>query len=107
MDPCQRRRSDDTVYIYENRIQSDKAIYRQWYVGFHNVLLYLLELIFGTYVQMVERQNSRLVAGIQEQSKEGWTGPQLDSVDYGKPVTHQLLDVDGLLWRPPGPRRSV
>jgi len=98
VNPCQRCKSDDTVCIYGKRIKSDKAIYRQGYVAFHGVLLSLRELMLGRYVQMIERQNTRLVAGVQElyrriQSKEGWTGPQLDNVDQGKPVTHQALGV--------------
>lgn len=51
---------------------------------------------------MLERQHTQLIAGLQElyrrtQPGEGWVGPRPDSVNYGQPLTHKILEVLGVL----------
>lgn len=58
--------------------------------------------ILTRYVQMLERQQSQLIAGIQlmyrsMQKGEGWTGPPLDHDAYGQPLTHKVLEGLGIL----------
>ena len=56
----------------------------------------------ASYVQMLERQQVQLIAGLQElynrtQTGVGWTAPPLEPVNYGQPLTHKILDGLGVL----------
>ena len=51
---------------------------------------------------MLERQNEQLSAGLQElyrraQDSCNWTEPRLEVGDHNQPLTHQILDVLGVL----------
>ena len=55
-----------------------------------------------SYVEMLEQQQSQLVAGLQELygrivRGQGWMGPRLDDGDVGPPRTHDILDRLGVL----------
>jgi hypothetical protein len=54
------------------------------------------------YVEMLENQQSQLVAGLQElykrvQSGQGWTGSPLKETSHGGPLTHDILESLGAL----------
>ena len=54
------------------------------------------------YVEMLERQQKQLVAGLQElyrrtQSGLGWDGPPLKETGHGTPLTHDILERLGAL----------
>lgn len=62
----------------------------------------LFPLTFHRYVQMLERQQSQLIAGIQilyqsMQNGHRWTGPPLEHDAYGQPLTHQILQGLGVV----------
>lgn len=64
----------------------------------------------GSYVEMLESQQTQLVAGLQElyrrlQSGEGWTGPALRESSRGTPLTHDILERLGALK--PDPKTGV
>jgi len=57
---------------------------------------------YYSYVQMLARQHTQLIAGLQElyrrtQTGEGWVGPLPDPVNYGQPLTHKILEALGVL----------
>ncbi|KAL6718993.1 Fluconazole resistance protein 1 [Lecanora helva] len=82
--PCTRCKSDDAICAYGKHKKSDKIVFRKG------------------YVQMLERQQAQLIAGLQElyrrtQTGEGWTAPTLEPSHYGQPLTHKILEGLGLL----------
>lgn len=51
---------------------------------------------------MLERQHAQLIAGLQKlyrltQNGDGWTGPRLEDVNHGQPLTHKILEALGVL----------
>ena len=59
-------------------------------------------LTIYSYVQMLERQHRQLSAGLHElyrraQSCRSWTGPCLEFGDHDQPLTHEILEVLGVL----------
>ena len=59
-------------------------------------------LTIYSYVQMLERQQAQLIAGLQEfyrrtQNGEGWTGPRLELGNHNQPLTHKVLEALGVL----------
>ena len=66
------------------------------------LLLQQNSLTIYSYVQMLERQHGQLSAGLQElyrraQSCRSWTGPCLEFGDHDQPLTHEILEVLGVL----------
>jgi hypothetical protein len=62
----------------------------------------LSNLITSRYVEMLENQQSQLVAGLQElykrvQSGQGWAGSPLKETSHGGPLTHDILERLGAL----------
>jgi hypothetical protein len=60
------------------------------------------ELTSGRYVEMLEQQQTQLVAGMQElynrlQRGKGWPGQPLREVSGGHPLTHDILERLDLL----------
>lgn len=54
-------------------------------------------LTFNRYVQMLERQQEQLVAGVHELYRriltgQGWPGPRIDTSMCGQPLTHKILE---------------
>ena len=47
---------------------------------------------------MLERQHAQLIAGLQKlyrhtQNGGGWTGPRLEDMNHGQPLTHEILEA--------------
>jgi hypothetical protein len=70
------------------------------------VLLAALFLTQRRYVEMLEQQQSQLVAGLRElyrklQARESWPGSPLENVLDGHPLTHDILERLDLLHSSP------
>ncbi|KAL8759338.1 MAG: hypothetical protein Q9184_003652 [Pyrenodesmia sp. 2 TL-2023] len=82
--PCSRCRSDDAICAYVKHQQFDKIVYRKG------------------YVQMLERQQAQLIAGVQKfhsiaQKGESLATEPLESNGRGQPLVHQILQRLGVL----------
>ncbi|KAL8899885.1 MAG: hypothetical protein Q9207_005972 [Kuettlingeria erythrocarpa] len=82
--PCSRCRSDDAICAYVKHQQFDKIVYRKG------------------YVQMLERQQAQLIAGIQKfhsmtQKGDPLPTDPLESNGRGQPLVHQILQRLGVL----------
>lgn len=113
--PCSRCKSDNAICVFGERKKSHDKIYPKGCV-----LLLRTRLQFATcraiphptcqpmliyprsYVEMLENQQSQLVAGLQElykrvQNGQGWTGSPLKETSHGGPLTHDILERLGAL----------
>lgn len=82
--PCSRCKSDNAICVFGERKKSHDKIYPKG------------------YVEMLENQQSQLVAGLQElykrvQNGQGWTGSPLKETSHGGPLTHDILERLGAL----------
>ncbi|KAI9834241.1 MAG: hypothetical protein M1819_003079 [Sarea resinae] len=82
--PCSRCRSDNAICVFGDRKKSHDKIYPKG------------------YVEMLERQQAQLVAGLQEfylraQTGQSWVGGPLQEADNGRPLTHEILKRLGAL----------
>ncbi|KAL2046311.1 hypothetical protein N7G274_001758 [Stereocaulon virgatum] len=80
--PCSRCKSDDAICAYGKHKKSDKIVFRKG------------------YVQMLERQHTQLIAGLQElyrRIQAGESFPALELGHHGQPFTHKILESLGAL----------
>ena len=112
--PCSRCKSDNAICVFGERKKSHDKIYPKGCVPFFfkqpsspwhcsSIIPVLLSnLITSRYVEMLENQQSQLVAGLQElykrvQNGQGWTGSPLKETSHGGPLTHDILERLGAL----------
>ncbi|KAJ8611239.1 hypothetical protein MRB53_038083 [Persea americana] len=81
--PCSRCKADNAICVFGERKKSHDKIYPKG------------------YVEMLEQQQSQLVAGLQAmykrlQKAQAWTGPTLQEAN-GYPLTHDILAALDLL----------
>lgn len=82
--PCSRCKADNAICVFGERKKSQDKVYPKG------------------YVEMLEQQQSQLVAGLRElysrlQKGEGWPGAPLREVAGGHPLTHDILERLDLL----------
>ncbi|KAK0513190.1 hypothetical protein JMJ35_004176 [Cladonia borealis] len=82
--PCTRCKNDDAICAYGKHRKSDKTVFRRG------------------YVQMLERQHTELIAGLQElyrriQAREPFPSHPLEPAYNGQPLTHKILEALGVL----------
>ncbi|KAI5302072.1 hypothetical protein KEM56_001066 [Ascosphaera pollenicola] len=82
--PCGRCRSDNAICVFGERKKAHDKVYPKG------------------YVEMLEQQQSQLVAGLQElyrrtREGQGWPGEPLQDMPNGHPLTHDILERLGAL----------
>ncbi|KAF1977057.1 hypothetical protein BU23DRAFT_453331 [Bimuria novae-zelandiae CBS 107.79] len=82
--PCSRCKADNAICVFGERKKSQDKVYPKG------------------YVEMLEQQQSQLVAGLRElytrlQQGQGWPGAPLREVQGGHPLTHDILERLDLL----------
>ncbi|KZF18878.1 hypothetical protein L228DRAFT_251744 [Xylona heveae TC161] len=82
--PCSRCQTDNAICVFGERRKSHDKVYPKG------------------YVEMLERQQAQLVAGLQELYKrslsgQGWSGAPLRESTNGHPLTHDILERLGAL----------
>lgn len=82
--PCSRCKADNAICVFGERKKSQDKVYPKG------------------YVEMLEQQQSQLVAGLREmysrlQSGQGWPGAPLRDAQNGHPLTHDILERLDLL----------
>lgn len=82
--PCSRCKADNAICVFGERKKSQDKVYPKG------------------YVEMLEQQQTQLVAGLRElysrlQKGEGWPGQPLRESSGGHPLTHDILERLDLL----------
>ncbi|KAH6010155.1 hypothetical protein HBI83_168320 [Parastagonospora nodorum] len=82
--PCSRCKADNAICVFGERKKSQDKVYPKG------------------YVEMLEQQQTQLVAGLRElysrlQMGESWPGQPLRESSGGHPLTHDILERLGLL----------
>ncbi|KAF2018314.1 C6 transcription factor-like protein [Aaosphaeria arxii CBS 175.79] len=82
--PCSRCKADNAICVFGERKKSQDKVYPKG------------------YVEMLEQQQSQLVAGLRElysrlQTGQGWPGAPLRDAQSGHPLTHDILERLDLL----------
>ncbi|KAK2757872.1 hypothetical protein FQN54_004278 [Arachnomyces sp. PD_36] len=82
--PCGRCKSDNAICVFGERKKAHDKVYPKG------------------YVEMLEQQQSQLVAGLQESyrillSSSNWPGSPLKPSSNGHPLTHDILETLGAL----------
>lgn len=82
--PCSRCKADNAICVFGERKKSQDKVYPKG------------------YVEMLEQQQTQLVAGLRElygrlQSGQGWPGQPLREQQGGHPLTHDILERLDLL----------
>ncbi|KAF2835835.1 hypothetical protein M501DRAFT_940855 [Patellaria atrata CBS 101060] len=82
--PCSRCKADNAICVFGERKKSHDKVYPKG------------------YVEMLEQQQTQLVAGLRElysrlQSGSGWPGSPLEVAQGGHPLTHDILERLDLL----------
>lgn len=82
--PCSRCKADNAICVFGERKKSQDKVYPKG------------------YVEMLESQQTQLVAGLQElyrrlQNGDGWVGSPLKESARGVPLTHDILERLGAL----------
>ncbi|KAH8724647.1 hypothetical protein GQ44DRAFT_617692 [Phaeosphaeriaceae sp. PMI808] len=82
--PCSRCKADNAICVFGERKKSQDKVYPKG------------------YVEMLEQQQTQLVAGLRElynrlQQGESWPGPPLCESSGGHPLTHDILERLDLL----------
>ncbi|KAF2100075.1 hypothetical protein NA57DRAFT_75579 [Rhizodiscina lignyota] len=82
--PCSRCRADNAICVFGERKKSHDKVYPKG------------------YVEMLEQQQSQLVAGLRElyrrlNAGESWPGAALPDASNGQPLTHDILERLDLL----------
>ncbi|EMD96814.1 hypothetical protein COCC4DRAFT_82367 [Bipolaris maydis ATCC 48331] len=85
--PCSRCKADNAICVFGERKKSQDKVYPKG------------------YVEMLEQQQSQLVAGLRElysrlQRGESWPGQPLQETAAGHPLTHDILERLDLLHAP-------
>lgn len=85
--PCSRCKADNAICVFGERKKSQDKVYPKG------------------YVEMLEQQQSQLVAGLRElytrlQMGQGWPGQPLREAQGGHPLTHDILERLDLLHGP-------
>ncbi|KAH6637698.1 C6 transcription factor-like protein [Boeremia exigua] len=85
--PCSRCKADNAICVFGERKKSQDKVYPKG------------------YVEMLEQQQTQLVAGLRElytrlQSGQGWPGQPLREAQGGHPLTHDILERLDLLHGP-------
>jgi hypothetical protein len=85
--PCSRCKADNAICVFGERKKSQDKVYPKG------------------YVEMLEQQQSQLVAGLRElysrlQHNQGWLGQPLREGPGGHPLTHDILERLELLHSP-------
>ncbi|KAI0606035.1 C6 transcription factor (Fcr1) [Pyrenophora tritici-repentis] len=85
--PCSRCKADNAICVFGERKKSQDKVYPKG------------------YVEMLEQQQSQLVAGLRElytrlQRGESWPGQPLQETASGYPLTHDILERLDLLNSP-------
>lgn len=111
MTPCSRCRADDAICAYGKARQPDKIYYSKGYLARRTAHASASDVLTGTsYVQMLERQQLQMIAGIQElyrrlRNNEAWPCSVLEDDLGPQPLTHKVLETLGVLpgqWEEPG-----
>lgn len=82
--PCSRCKADNAICVFGERKKSQDKVYPKG------------------YVEMLEQQQTQLVAGLRElysrlQNGQGWPGQPLREAQGGHPLTHDILERLDLL----------
>ncbi|KAF1950277.1 hypothetical protein CC80DRAFT_496915 [Byssothecium circinans] len=85
--PCSRCKADNAICVFGERKKTQDKVYPKG------------------YVEMLEQQQSQLVAGLRElynrlQTGQGWPGAPLREAQGGNPLTHDILERLDLLHSP-------
>ncbi|KAF1839612.1 hypothetical protein BDW02DRAFT_2795 [Decorospora gaudefroyi] len=85
--PCSRCKADNAICVFGERKKSQDKVYPKG------------------YVEMLEQQQTQLVAGLRElysrlQRGESWPGQPLQEATGGHPLTHDILERLDLLHSP-------
>lgn len=101
--PCSRCRADDAICAYGKARQPDKIYYSKGYLA--RIIAHASAsdvLKSASYVQMLERQQLQMTAGIQElyrrlRNNEAWPCSVLEDDLGPQPLTHKVLETLGVL----------
>jgi hypothetical protein len=98
--PCSRCKADNAICVFGERKKAQDKVYPKGYA----ITLYYCRTAsdLHRYVEMLEQQQTQLVAGLRElysrlQGGQGWPGQPLREAQSGHPLTHDILERLDLL----------
>lgn len=99
--PCSRCKADNAICVFGERKKAQDKIYPKGYVAVAMHYYYAASDLHR-YVEMLEQQQTQLVAGLRElysrlQGGQGWPGQPLHEAQSGHPLTHDILERLDLL----------
>jgi hypothetical protein len=98
--PCSRCKADNAICVFGERKKAQDKVYPKGYAAKVHHCLTASDL--HRYVEMLEQQQTQLVAGLRElysrlQGGQSWPGQPLREAQSGHPLTHDILERLDLL----------